>query len=142
MNFTKSFKWQLVLVALGTSLMFTGKVYSQEIVNTEFPNAPASLGSNFNNPTAAAMYTAAIQQQTIPTPASAATQTSYQLNDLAAPEFALTFGPLLAIAILAIGWYVAAKVSANRRNNRKSNWKPYFTRNTSLPSRKPQILHS
>ena len=143
MNFTKNFKWQLVLVALGASLFMTGKVYSQEIENTNFDTPAASVGSNFNTPAPTAANTAAANPQAVYTPATgAAIRMTNEMEELKASSFSLTAGPLLAIVILAAGCLIIRKVSANTRTNWKSTWNKHSARKTELINRKPQVLHS
>jgi len=142
MNFMKNFKWQLMVVALGASLVMTGKVYSQEIVNTDFATPAASVGANFNTPATAAVNNAATTSQAAFAPgAAAATQATNEMNELGAESFPLMAGPLLAIAIIIVGGVVAKKISASRRAvQQRKNWKP--APNSALASRKPQAQHS
>jgi hypothetical protein len=143
MNFTKDFKWQLVLVALGASLVLTSKAYSQEIENTDF-NAPAtSVGSNFNTTAPAAVNTAAaIPQQAYTPAAGAAIRMTNEMGELNASSFSLTVGPLLAVAIVALGSIIVKKVATKRQNNWKSNWNARSARKTPLINNKPQVLQS
>ncbi len=143
MSFTKNFKWQIVLVALGASLVLTAKVQSQEIVNTEFDSPASSVGSNFNTTAPAAAYTAAVDPQAvIPPVASEAIRATNEMGTLGAGSFSLTAGPLLAIAILLAVCLIIRKVAAYRENREKRNWNSYANRNNTLTNRKAQVLHS
>jgi hypothetical protein len=143
MNFTKNFKWQLVLVALGASLILTGKVYSQEIENTDFNAPAASVGSNFNTTAPAAVNTVAADPQQVYTPATgAAVRATNEMGELGASSFSLTAGPLLAIAIVALCCFIVKKVSTKRQNNRKTTWNSESARKTPIIPNKPQVLQS
>jgi hypothetical protein len=143
MNFSKNFKWQLVVVALGASLVLTGKVYSQEIENTNFDAPAASMGSNFNTNAPAAVNTAAANPQMVYTPATgAAIRATNEMGVLSAPSFSLTAGSLLAIAILATVCLIIRKASPNNRNNWKNTWNQHSARKTTPIAQKPQVLHS
>jgi hypothetical protein len=143
MSFTKNFKWQLVLVALGASLVLTGKVQSQEIVNTEFDSPASSVGSNFNTPAPAAVNTAAADPQAVSSPvAAAAVRTTNEMGTLSPASFSLTAGPLLAIAILLAGCLVVRKVAEYRANQAKRNWNSFANRSKNMTNRKAQVLHS
>ena len=137
MNFVKNFKGQLVLVALGASLLMSGKVYSQEISNTDFATPETSVGGNFNTP---APYDAA-KLQTAMAPTAAAIQPATQLEGVGAESFSLTAGPLLAIGIIIIGGVVVKKLSANRRGVRTSR-NANSANTNALANSKPQALHS
>lgn len=142
MNFTKNFKWQLVVLALGASLLLTGKVYSQEIENTNFDAPAGSVGANFNT-NAPAANTAAANPQAPSTPATgAAIRTTNEMEELSAPSFSLTAGPLLALAIIAIACLIIRKASPNNRNNWKNTWNEHSARKTPPANQKPQVLHS
>jgi len=146
MTFTKNFKWQMVLVALGASLILTGKVYSQEIDNTNFAVPASSSGDNFNTNTnaPAAVNTAAANPQEVYTPATgAAIRVTNEMGELGASSFPLMAGPLVAVAIIALGCFIVKKVSASMRNDRNTRWNAHTARQTPLVSRKPQVvLHS
>jgi|SRR5215469_5150974 len=141
MNFTKTFKWQLVLVALGASLVLTNRAYSQEIENTDFQAPAASVGSNFNAPTA--LNAASANSQQVYTPAAgAAIQATNEMGELGASSFSLTAGPLLAIVLVALGCILVKKVSAKRRNNGQTRSNAQNTRKTPLFTNKAQVLNS
>lgn len=138
MNFAKNFKWQLVAVALGASLLMTGKVYSQEIENTNFAAPATSMGGNFNTNAPGAVNTASANPQAVYTPATgAAIRATNEMGELGASSFSLTAGPLLAIAILGAAYLVIRKASPNKRNAWKSPWNEHSARN-----QKPQVLQS
>jgi hypothetical protein len=142
MNSTKNFKWQLVLVALGASLVLTGKVYSQEIENTNFDTPETSVGSNFNTASPAPANTAAANTQAVYTPAAgAAIRATNEMGELGASSFPLTAGPLLAIAIVGIGWLIVRKVSAGAPEN-WNDTRNDSARKTPLMTGKTQVLPS
>ena len=145
MNFSKNLKWQIVLVALGASLILTGKVYSQEIENTNFDTPSSSVASNFDTNTnaPAAVNTAAANPQEVYTPATgAAIRVTNEMGELGASSFPLMAGPLLAVAIVVLGFVIVKRVSANIRNERNARWNAHTARQTTLANRKPQALHS
>ena len=71
MNFSKNSKWQMVLAALGFSLVISARANSQEIVNTEFATPSTSVGSNFNSALPAPETNAAVAPQSVYTPVTA-----------------------------------------------------------------------
>lgn len=143
MNFTKKFKWQMVLVALGASLVLTGKVQSQEIVNTEFDSPSVSVGRNFNSTAPMALNAVAADPQGVSSPvAGVAIRATNELGTLGAASFSFTAGPLLAIAILLAGCLIVRKVAAHRTNQSRRNWNSYANRNTTSTNRKDQIFQS
>jgi len=142
-TYLENFKWQLVLVALGASLVLTGKVYSQEIENTNFDTPATSASGNFNTTGPAAVNTAAAIPQQVYTPAAgAAIRTTNELDELGASSFSLTEGPLLAVAIVALGFVIVKKVSARRQNNWRTARNSNSARKTPLIANKPQVLQS
>jgi hypothetical protein len=142
MNFTKKFKWQMILLALGASLVMTGKVYSQEIENTRFDTPATSVGSGFNTPAPEAANSTAGNPQTAKPTAAIAIQPANTMEGLSAESFSLTAGPLLAIAIIIIGGVIARKISLNRRSARQNAWDANSVRNRALANHKPQVLQS
>lgn len=143
MNFTKNFKWQLALVALGASLVLTNKVCSQEIENTDFRSPDTSVGSNFNASAAAPVNTAAANPQQVYTPAAGtALQTTNEMSELDASSFSLTAGPLLAIVIVALGCILVKRVYGKRRNNWQTNWNDQNSPKAPLITSKSQVLNS
>lgn len=145
MNFAKNFKWQLVLAALGFSLVLTARANSQEIVNTDFATPASSVGGNFNNAAPADMNTAAaVTPQSVYTPADAisarANNDMQQLNAASLP-LPREAGVLVSLAILLICCAAVWKASANRREDTRKTWKNSSARPRILPSRKPQPIH-
>jgi hypothetical protein len=145
MNFTTNFKRQAVLVAVGASLFLamTGKVYSQEIVNTDFATPAISSGSNFNTPAPGAVNTAAANPQAVYTPAAAlAIRGTNDMEQLSAATLPRESAPLVAIAIFLIACAIVKKVSDNRRNLRNNNWNKASAPQTKpLTSQKHYVLH-
>ena len=143
MNFARNFKWQLVLVALGASLVLTARANSQEIVNTEFDTPSTSMGGNFNQPAPVAVTTADSNQQAVYTPGQAIMiRTTEELNELSTLSFLREGGLVLAIFILMVACAIVKKVITSRRNEWRSTWNPASPRNKSLVSPKPYPLHS
>lgn len=141
MNFTRKFQWQMILVALGASLLMSGKVYSQEIENTRFETPANSVGAGFNTPAPVAANETTANPQTAMTPTAAmAIQPAQELDGLGTESLSLTAGPLLAIAIIIIGGVIARKISVSRRNARQNDGNA--VRNNALATRKPQVLQS
>ena len=121
MNFTRKFRWQMILVALGASLVMTGKVYSQEIENTHFETPATSVGGGFNTPAPVAANQTAASPETAVTPTAAiAIQPANQMEGLGTESLSLTAGPLLAIAIIIVGGVIVRKISVSRRNARQT----------------------
>jgi|SRR5215469_12806838 len=143
MNFTTKFKWQMILVALGASLVITGKVYSQEIENTRFDTPATSVGTGFNTPEPVVANSTVENPQTAMKPTAAvAIQPANAMEGLGAESFSLTAGPLLAIAIIIIGGVIARKISLSRRSARQNAWNANSVRNKALANRRPQVLQS
>jgi hypothetical protein len=144
MNFTRKFKWQMILVALGASLVMTGKVYSQEIENTRFETPATSVGTGFNTPAPVVANSSAANPQTAmePTAAVAIQPAGNAVEGLGAESFSLTAGPLLAIAIIIVGGVIARKISVSRGSARQNAWNADSVRNKALANRKPQVLQS
>ena len=143
MNFARKFKWQMILVALGASLVMTGKVYSQEIENTRFDTPATSVGTGFNTPAPVVANSTAANPQTAMKPTAAiAIQPANAMDGLGAESFSLTAGPLLAIAIIIVGGVIARKISLSRRSARQNPWNANSVRNKALANRKPQVLQS
>jgi len=144
MNFTKNFKWQLVLVALSASLLMTGKVYSQEIENTNFETPATSVGSNFNTPapmtTDSSSNLAGVAYATSTAIANAIpVNEQTEANVTSAP---VARGTLLALVILLVGYAMIRKASGNRWNDRKNTLSAASAVKNTLFPRKPQALHS
>src|SRR5215469_1558388 len=143
MNFARNFKWQLVLVALGASLVLTARANSQEIVNTEFDTPSTSVGGNFNSPAPAAVTAADSNPQAVYTPGEAITiRTTQQMNELSTPNFLREGGLVLAICVLLVGCAIVKQVITNRRTDPRRTWNSASARNNSLVSPKPYPLHS
>ncbi len=145
MTFTKNFRWQMVLVALGACLILSGKVYSQEIENTNFDSPASSVAGNFNTNTTApaALNTSVANPQEVYTPATgAAIRVTNEMGELGASSFPLMAGPLVAVGVIALGCIIVKKVSAKVRNDRGTRWNAHAARQTPLVNRKPQALHS
>ena len=116
MNFAKNIKWQLVLAALGLSLVLIPRANSQEIVNTDFSTPSTSASGNFNTAAPADMNTtAAVTSQSEYTPVSALSVTNNSMQRLNAPRVTRQAGLLIALVILAVCSAIMKKVSANRR---------------------------
>jgi hypothetical protein len=140
MNFTKNFKWQMVLVAFGACLLFTGRAYSQEIVNTDFETSATSVGSNFNSPASADVNTTDANPQAVYTQAAAmAIRGTNDMDQLSAASLPRESAPFVAIAILAAGCLIVKKVSSNRRNDR--NWNSPSPRLKAQTNGKYYVLH-
>jgi len=144
MNFAKNIKWQLVLAALGLSLVLIPRASSQEIVNTDFSTPSTSVSGNFNTPAPADMNTrAVVTPQSVYTPANAlsarANNDMQQLNALSVPRETALF---MAFAILMICYAVVKKITTNRREDARNTWNYSPVRSRTLPSRKRQPIHS
>jgi hypothetical protein len=143
MNFTKNIKWQLVLAALGISLLMTSAARAQEIDNANFDSPTTSVGENFNTPAAAAadqavnlaafQYTAVSEASIIP------------VNQQEAPNVAgvpRTLGTILAIGVLLIACGLLWKSASGRRNDTLKTHNSLSMRKNPLSNRKAQALHS
>lgn len=143
MNFTKDFKSQMIMVALGACLLLTGRAYSQEIVNTDFGTPATSVGGNFNTAAPAAVNTAAANTQAVYTPAAALSiNANNDVDQLSVSTLPRESAPLLAIAIVLVGCAIAKKVSDNRRKERNNKWNSASPRNKAAASSKYYVLHS
>jgi hypothetical protein len=117
MNFAKTFKTQMILVALGASLVMTGKVYSQEIVNTDFDNPATSIGTNFNAPALATVNTPEAKLQLGSSelaPAAVAPANEPQEANVVGSTRPAAI--MLAIAILLLAYAILRRISFNQRN--------------------------
>lgn len=145
MSFTKNFKSQMILVAMGACLLLTGRAYSQEIVNTDFDTPAMSVGGNFNTSAPAAVNTAAANPQAVYTPAAALSiNANNDMDQLSASTLPRESAPLLAIAILLVACAIVKKVSDNRRKERNSKWSSASPRTKAATSTnsKYYVLHS
>ncbi|HKE08306.1 MAG TPA: hypothetical protein VKB48_10780 [Candidatus Acidoferrum sp.] len=125
MNFAKNFKWQLVVAALGFSLVLIPRANSQEIVNTDFSTPSTSVSGNFNTAAPADMNTTAAVTQSVYTPANAissrANNQMQQMNAVNMPRETEWFAGL---ALLLIACAILRKVTSNRHGNVNSTWNP------------------
>jgi len=145
MNFSKNIKWQVVLAALGFSLIMSARANSQEIVNTEFATPSTSVSGNFNTVSGPEVNAAAVAPQSAYTPANAistrANNEMQQLNAASSPSLPKDAGVFVAIAFVLLCCAVLRKVMANRYHARPS-WNSSPVRANALPSRKPQPILS
>ncbi len=143
MNFTKNIKWQLVLAALGVSLFMTGAVRAQEIDNTEFASPAASVGSNFNTPSAAAANTAVNNAQVEYAAVSEASILhATQQEDASVGSLPRTLGSMIALGVLLIACGLLWKSARNRSNDTLKTHNSLSMRKNPLSNRKAQALHS
>jgi hypothetical protein len=143
MNFTKNIKWQLVLAALGVSLLMTSAARAQEIDNTDFAAPATSVAGNFNTPYAATadqvvnnaqVEYAAISQASI-LPAN-------QQEEASVGNLPRTLGSLIALGVLLIACGILWKNASNRRNDTLMTHNSLSMRKNPLPNRKAQAQHS
>ena len=144
MNFTKNIKWQLVLAALGVSLLMTSAARAQEIDNTNFESPAMSVAGNFNTPAAAAAnqavnnaeaeYAAAVSQASI-LPVK-------QQEEASVASVPRTLGTILAIGVLLIACGLLWKSAGGRRNDTLKTHNSLSMRKNPLPNRKAQAMHS
>jgi len=143
MKITKNIKWQLILAALGVSLFMTTAIRAQEIDNTQFAAPAASVGANFNTPSAAAANTAVNNE---PVEYSAVSEASIlpanQTDEASLGSGSRTLGSLIAIGVVLIACGMLWKSSGNRRNDTLKIHNSLSMRKNSLPNRKAQALHS
>jgi len=143
MKITKNIKWQLILAALGVSLFMTTAIRAQEIDNTQFAAPAASVGANFNTPSAAAANTAV---NNAPVEYSAVSEASIlpanQTDEASLGSGSRTLGSLIAIGVVLIACGMLWKSSGNRRNDTLKIHNSISMRKNSLPNRKAQALHS
>jgi hypothetical protein len=143
MKFTKNIKWQLILATLGVSLFMTTAIRAQEIDNTEFAAPAASVGANFNTPSAAAANTAVNNAQVKYTAVSEASilpaSQPGEANLASAPR---TLGSLIAIGVVLIACGMLWKSTGNRRNDTLKIHNSLSMRKNPLPNRRAQALHS
>src|SRR6266436_5870877 len=103
MNFTKNIKWQLVLAAMGVSLLMTNAVRAQEIDNANFESPAMSVGSNFHTPSAAAANTAV---KNAPVECAARCEASVfpanQQEEVNVGSLPRTLGSMIALGVLLI----------------------------------------
>ena len=125
MNFAKIFNWQLVVAALGLSLVLIPRANSQEIVNSDFSTPSTSVGGNFNTPVPADLNTTAAVTQNVYTPANAiSSRANNDMQQMSATSMPSGYEWLAALAILLAACAILRKVSSNRQGNLNSTWNP------------------
>ena len=143
MKITKNIKWQLILAALGVSLFMTTAIRAQEIDNTQFAAPAASVGANFNTPSAAAANTAV---NNAPVEYSAVSEASIlpanQTDEASLGSGSRTLGSLIAIGVVLIACGMLWKSSGNRRNDTLKIHNSLSMRKTPLSTRTAQAQHS
>jgi len=143
MKFTKNIKWQMILAALGVSLFMTTATRAQEIENSDFAAPAASVGANFNTPSAAAANTAV---NNAPVEYTAVSQASIlpasQSDEASLGSGPRTLGSLIAIGVVLIACGMLWKSAGNRRNDTLKIHNSLSMRKNALPNRRAQALHS
>jgi len=143
MNFTKNIKWQLVLAAMGVSLLMTNAVRAQEIDNANFESPAISVGSNFNTPSAAAANTAVNNAQVEYSAVSEASiLPANQQEEVSVGSLPRTLGSLIALGVLLIACGLLWKSAGNRGNDTLKTHNSLSMRKNPLSNRKAQALHS
>ncbi len=143
MNFTKNIKWQLVLAAMGVSLLMTNAVRAQEIDNANFESPAISVGSNFNTPSAAAANTAVNNAQVEYAAVSEASiLPANQQEEVSVGSLPRTLGSLIALGVLLIACGLLWKSTGNRGNDTLKTHNSLSMRKNPLSNRKAQALHS
>jgi hypothetical protein len=143
MNFTKNIKWQLALAALGVSLFMTTAIRAQEIDNTDFSTPAASVGANFNTPTAVAANAAVSNAQVQYTAVSEASIVpANQPEQASLAGFPRALGSLIAIGVVLIACGIVWKNGGNRQNDILKTHNSLSMRQSALPNRKAQALQS
>jgi hypothetical protein len=143
MKFTKNIRWQLILAALGFSLLMTSAARAQEIDNTDFATPATSVGANFNTPYAAAANTAVNNAQiTSAAVSEASILPANQQEEASVGSLPRTLGSLIALGVLLIACGMLWKNAGNRRNDTLKTHNSLSMRKNSLPNRKAQALHS
>ena len=143
MKFTKNIKWQLILATLGVSLFMTTAIRAQEIDNTEFAAPAASVGANFNTPSAAAANTAVNNAQVKYTAVSEASiLPASQPDEASLASAPRALGSLIAIGVVLIVCGMLWKSTGNRRNDTLKIHNSLSMRKNPLPNRRAQALHS
>lgn len=143
MKVTKNIKWQLVLAALGASLLMTSAIRAQEITNTDFETPATSVSGNFNTPSAAAANTAVNNARAEYTAVSqAAILPANQQEEAGLVNFPRALGSLIALGILLIACGILWKNAANRSNDTLKTHNSLSMRKSPLPNRKAHALHS
>jgi hypothetical protein len=143
MKITKNIKWQLILATLGVSLFMTTAIRAQEIDNTDFAVPAASVGANFNTPSAAAANTAANNAQVEYRAVSEASLLpASQADEASLGSGSRTLGSLIAIGVVLIACGMLWKSAGNRRNDTLKIHNSLSMRKDPLPNRKAQALRS
>ena len=143
MKFTKNIRWQLILAALGFSLLMTSAARAQEIDNTDFATPATSVGANFNTPYAAAANTAVNNAQITSAAVSEASILPVnQQEEASVGSLPRALGSLIALGVLLIACGMLWKNAGNRRNDTLKTHNSLSMRKNSLPNRKAQALHS
>jgi len=143
MNFTKNIKWQLVLAAMGVSLLMTNAVRAQEIDNANFESPAISVGSNFNTTSAAAANTAVNNAQVEYAAVSEASiLPANQQEEVSVGSLPRALGSMIALGVLLIACGLLWKSAANRGNDTLKTHNSLSMRKNPLPNRKAQALHS
>ena len=143
MKFTKNIRCQLILAALGFSLLMTSAARAQEIDNTDFATPATSVGANFNTPYAAAANTAVNNAQITSAAVSEASILPVnQQEEASVGSLPRTLGSLIALGVLLIACGMLWKNAGNRRNDTLKTHNSLSMRKNSLPNRKAQALHS
>ena len=143
MNFTKNIMWQLVLAAMGVSLLMTNAVRAQEIDNANFESPAISVGSNFNTTSAAAANTAVNNAQVEYAAVSEASiLPANQQEEVSVGSLPRTLGSLIALGVLMIACGLLWKSAGNRGNDTLKTHNSLSMRKNPLSNRKAQALHS
>ena len=143
MKFTKNIKWQLILAALGVSLFMTTAIRAQEIENTDLAAPAASVGANFNTPSAAAANTTVENVNAeYGAVSTASILPANQPDEASLSSGPRTLGSLIAIGVVLIACGMFWKSSGNRRNDTLKIHNSLSMRKNPLPNRKAQALHS
>ena len=143
MNFTKNIKWQLLLAALGVSLLMTCAIRAQEITNTDFEAPATSVSGNFNTPSAAAANVAVNNAQAESTAVSQASiLPADQQEEAGLANFPRALGSLIALGVLLIACGILWKNAGNRQNDTLKTHNSLSMRKNPLPNRKAHALHS
>jgi hypothetical protein len=139
MKITKNIKWQMILAALGVSLFMTTAMRAQEIENSDFATPAASVGANFNTPSAAAANTTVNNAQAV---SEASILPASQPDEASLASGPRTLGSLIAIGVVLIACGMIWKSTANRRNDTLKIHNSLSMRKNPLPNRRAQALHS
>ncbi len=143
MNFTKNIKWQLVLAAMGVSLLMTNAVRAQEIDNANFESPAISVGSNFNTASAAAANTAVNNAQVEYAAVSEASiLPANQQEEVSVGSLPRTLGSMIALGVLLIACGLLWKSTGNQGNDTLKTHNSFSMRKNPLSNRKAQALHS